>query len=77
MEKRGISPEEINDKEFKTFLPLHERFADSLFLYKNLKANLKDWDGRVAILGQGDGGRIGAHLATKIENIEGIALLGS
>lgn len=77
LEKQGIRGEQIDDKEFNSFLSLDERIKDHLQLLKNLKSLLPGWDGKISILGQGDGGRIGAKLATKLESVEALILIAS
>lgn len=75
IEKRGISPEQIDEQEFIRSLSLDERMADHLLLLKQLKVS--GWNGKIAILGQGDGGRIGASLANKTHPIQALVLIAS
>ncbi len=77
LEKRGMEEGQIDETAFQLYLPLHERLKDHLLFYKNLKTLLPGWNGKMAILGQGDGGRLGAHFATFVDRIEGIALIAS
>jgi hypothetical protein len=77
LEKQGIVGDQIDEKEFSRFLSIDERLNDHLLILKNLKSLIPDWDGKISILGQGDGGRIGAKLATQIENVEALILIAS
>lgn len=77
LEKQGIRGEQIDDLQFNSFLSFDERIQDHLQMLKNLKTLLPDWDGKISILGQGDGGRIGAKLATKIEHVTALILIAS
>lgn len=77
LEKRGVSSENVDEQEFNQRLSIHERLADHLLFNKNLKTLLPGWNGKVAILGQGDGGRLGAHFATHLSSIDAIVLIAS
>jgi hypothetical protein len=74
LEKRGVGDE----KEFIAHLSLDERVQDHLLLIKKLQAGaISQWNGKLVILGQGDGGRIGASLAAQIDNVAQLILIGS
>lgn len=75
LEKRGAVPDD--EKEFLQYLTIDDRVADHLLVQKKLKELVPEWNGKTAILGQGDGGRIGAQLASHFESIEAIALIAS
>jgi hypothetical protein len=77
IEKRGVQGNSIDEKEFQQFLSLDNRKEDILQVLKSLKKHLPSWNGKIAILGQGDGGRIGAQIATQIENVEALILISS
>lgn len=77
LEKRGVSSHSIDDAEFIQHLSIQERLGDHLLFYKKLKELLPGWNGKTAIVGQGDGGRIGVELATHLTSIEAIALIAS
>ncbi|MBX7065834.1 MAG: hypothetical protein K1X28_01255 [Parachlamydiales bacterium] len=77
LEKRGVAPDSIDEKEFLQHLTIHDRVADHLLIQKKLKELVPGWNGKVVILGQGDGGRIGAQLAAQISSVEAIALIAS
>ena len=77
LEKQGIAGDQIDDKEFTRFLSLDERLNDHLLILKNLKTLIPNWNGKISILGQGDGGRIGAKLAAKTENVAALILIAS
>jgi pimeloyl-ACP methyl ester carboxylesterase len=77
LEKRGVSVESIDEKEFNQTLSLDERLRDYLLLIKNLGKLLPDWNGKLALIGQGDGGRIGAKLAGQTENVLALVLIAS
>ncbi len=70
LEKRGGE----SDPENST---LTERLADHVLFYENLKTTVSQWNGKIGIIGQGDGGRIGAHLGTKIKGLQAIVLISS
>lgn len=73
LEKRGIGKE----KEFQNYLSFDERIKDHQLLYNNLQKNFPKWDRKLMILGQGDGGRIGALFAASVEKVEKLALIAS
>lgn len=78
LEKQGIVDEQVDEKEFNRCLSLQERLEDHLQLLKKLKTGLvPGWDGKISILGQGDGGRIGAALAAQAENVVALILVAS
>lgn len=77
LEKRGISLDQINEKEFLEYLTIQARVADHLLFSKKMKQILPGWNGKIAILGQGDGGRIGAQVARDLEGVAAIALIAS
>lgn len=77
LEKRGITSSEVNEKEFNQFLNLRDRLSDHLLFSSKMKSLLPKWNGKVAILGQGDGGRVGAQFATHLESLKSIALIAS
>jgi hypothetical protein len=77
LEKQGVTAEQIDEKEFIRFLSLDERLGDHLLILKKLKSLVPGWDGNISILGQGDGGRIGARLATQTENVAALILIAS
>lgn len=75
LEKVGLNSDK---SEFNRRLSLDSRLQDHLELLESLKNGfLPDWDGKLSILGQGDGGRIGARLATLMENIEALILIAA
>jgi hypothetical protein len=77
LEKQGIAGDQIDEKEFVRFLSLDERMNDHFLILKNLKNLIPNWNGKLSILGQGDGGRIGAKLATQTENVAALILIAS
>lgn len=78
IEKKGITPEKIDEKEFIYSLSHQQRLDDHLLLLQHLQKGLiQGWDGRIAIVGQGDGGRIGAAFATQSPNISALILIAS
>lgn len=77
LEKRGVSAEAVDEKEFNQTLSLDQRLQDYLLLVKNLGKLLPDWNGKLALIGQGDGGRIGAKLASETQNVAALVLIAS
>lgn len=77
LEKRGITSKSVDEKEFNQFLNLRDRLSDHLVFSSKMKSLLPKWNGKVAILGQGDGGRVGAQFATQLKSIEAIALIAA
>lgn len=78
LEKQGIHEEKINEKEFQQALSFDERLNDHLELLKKLKNGLiPGWNGKLSIIGQGDGGRIGAKLASKADSVAALILIAS
>lgn len=77
LEKQGITEEKIDEKEFNRNLSLLSRLEDHLLLLKQLQGVITGWDGKISILGQGDGGRIGAALAAKTKNVSALILIAS
>lgn len=75
LEKRGISEDRIYEKEFNRFLTHEDRLEDCLtFLHKG---QISGWDGSMVIMGQGDGGRIGASLATQTPHTKALILIAA
>jgi hypothetical protein len=77
LEKRGFTSTGVDEKEFNQFLNLRNRLSDHLLFSSKMKSLLPKWNGKVAILGQGDGGRVGAQFATHLKSIESIALIAA
>jgi hypothetical protein len=73
IEKQGIEDE----KQYFRWLSFHERIQDHLFVLGQLKKVLPAWNGKISFLGQGDGGRIGAKVATQTENVESLMLIAT
>lgn len=78
LEKQGINEDQVDEKEFNRSLSLENRLEDHLQLLSELKKGLiPDWDGKISLIGQGDGGRIGAAFAAKSEQITAVVLIAS
>ncbi len=78
LEKQGIQGEEVDELEFNQHLTLDERIEDHLEVIEAVKEGfIKGWNGKISIIGQGDGGRIGAKLAAKLKNVEALILIAS
>ncbi len=78
LEKQGIQGDQIDEKQFQKFLTIDDRVEDHLQLLQKLTTGLiSGWDGKLSIIGQGDGGRIGAKLATKADHISALVLVAS
>lgn len=76
LEKRGISrPEEIDRKEYYRSHSLKERRDDCL-LFLNRK-KVEGWNGKIILIGQGEGGRIGAELAAARDPVIGLVLIAA
>lgn len=78
LEKRGVIGDQIDVAEFDLALSFQERLEDHVQFFKHLKEGLvKGWNGKISIIGQGDGGRIGAALASKLNSISALVLIAS
>ncbi len=78
LEKKGVGEGALDEKIFNAHLSLSLRLEDHLLLLKKLEEGLlPGWDGKFAILGQGDGGRIGAMLAAQSDQADALILIGS
>ena len=77
LEKRGVHSNAIDESEFIAALYFESILQDHLDFYKKLKTLLPCWNGKIVILGQGDGGRVGAHLATHIDSVDAIVLVAA
>lgn len=78
LEKRGVDSDKIDDKQYVKFLTHDHRVSDHLVLVEALGNDLIiGWDGTLSILGQGDGGRIGATLASKLNHLTALMLVCS
>jgi len=78
LEKQGIREDQIDEKEFNSSLSLDQRLNDHLELLSQLKKGLiSGWDGKISLIGQGDGGRIGAALAAKTDQVSALVLIAS
>jgi hypothetical protein len=78
LEKQGIDQDLlVDEKAYTESLSLKQRSDDHLLLLSKLKEKLSKWNGKISLLGQGDGGRIGAHLATKIKDLSALILIAS
>ncbi len=64
LEKKGIKGDAINDKEYARSHSLQLRLEDHLLALEELKTQ-KGWNGQLALIGQGEGGKIAASLAHK------------
>jgi hypothetical protein len=78
LEKRGINEDQVDEKEFNRALSLEQRLEDHFLLLKELQKGLiSDWDGKISLIGQGDGGRIGAAFAAKSDQVTALVLVAS
>ncbi|PIS02908.1 MAG: hypothetical protein COT85_02435 [Chlamydiae bacterium CG10_big_fil_rev_8_21_14_0_10_42_34] len=78
LEKRGVSEGKVDDKEFVEHLSLTDRFEDHLLVLTQLENGLiPGWNGKISLLGQGDGGRIGAKIAATNTNISALILIAA
>ncbi len=75
IEKRGVS-ETIDAEEFARHHCLEERFQDHQLLLRKLKEGfIPSWNKKWALLGQGEGGKIGAALAARAPDLSALILL--
>lgn len=78
LEKQGIRDDQVDEKEFNRSLSLDQRLNDHIELLSELKKGLiAGWDGKISLIGQGDGGRIGAALAAKSDDVSALVLVAS
>jgi hypothetical protein len=76
LEKRGIL--EGDEIEYASKMSIEERVKDHVVVIEKLQKGLiEGWNGKISIIGQGDGGRIGASLARRIDSVAAIILIGS
>lgn len=78
LEKKGITEDNIDEKEYTSSLSLQQRLDDHRLALKRLQEGLiPGWDGKIVIVGQGDGGRIGAALAAQTEKVSALILIAA
>jgi len=65
LEKQGIRGiDGVDDAEYNRCNSLTSRLEDHLLLLTHLK-KISGWNGKLALIGQGDGGRIGSEMAAQ------------
>lgn len=77
IEKRGIG-ESIDEEEFSKHQSLEERFQDhQLVLHALKKGAISSWNGKWALMGQGEGGKIAASLAARHKDVAALILIAA
>jgi pimeloyl-ACP methyl ester carboxylesterase len=79
LEKRGITPEQIDQDEFRAHDCFEERLQDYVLLLKQLKdQKIPGCNGRIVLLGGSEGGKIAPRLSLESPTaVQGLVLIGS
>lgn len=79
LEKRGITPERIDQDEFRAHDCFEERLQDYVLLLQQIKdRKIPGCNGRIVLLGGSEGGKIAPRLSLEFPaDVQGLVLIGS
>lgn len=74
IEKRGIE----DDEEYRRHQSLEERFQDHALVLRKLKEGaIPSWNGKWAVVGQGEGGKVAAALAARYKDLSALIVVSA